>query len=141
MLCHFFLKNSVNVGKILAHTPACPDYVGVMEFRAKQSEVSTSSPSFPDSLRLYIQQHDVLATPFSQDSPSNPFLGKHILVLSSGEDTLVPFEQFCKPFVDGLEVGAAGTKRVVVQAGVGHEITDEMREEVARFVWIWLTEK
>ncbi|KAG9034912.1 hypothetical protein FS837_002085 [Tulasnella sp. UAMH 9824] len=120
---------------------ACPDYLGVMEFRAKQSGVSTSPPSFPDSLRRYIQQHDVLATPFNQDSRSNPFLGKHILVLSSGADTLVPFEQFCKPFVDGLEVGVEGTKRVVVLAGVGHEITDEMREEAARFIWLWLTRK
>ncbi|KIO27402.1 hypothetical protein M407DRAFT_73272 [Tulasnella calospora MUT 4182] len=118
---------------------ACPDYIGVMEFRAKQSDVSTSPPSFPDSLRRYIQQYDVLATPYNQNSPSNPFLGKFILVLASGADTLVPFDQFCKPFVDGLEVGVGGAKRVVVQAGVGHEITDEMREEVAKFVWFWLT--
>lgn len=113
--------------------------MGVMEFRAKQSRIPTSPPEFPDSLRRLIQQHDVLATPFNQNSPSNPFLGKHILVLSAGEDTLVPFEQFCKPFVDGLEVGSEGTKRVVVQPGVGHEITDDMREEVAKFVLSWVT--
>ena len=64
---------------------------------------------------------------------SNPFLGKKILILSGEKDRLVPWAASEK-FVEGLEVGLGGEKKVILQKGVGHKCTDEMVEEAARFI-------
>jgi predicted esterase len=71
--------------------------------------------------------------PYRSLDSSNPFIGKKILVLSGGEDTLVPWSM-SHAFVEGLEVGEMGVKKVVIQENTGHECTNEMVEEMAVFI-------
>ncbi|KAG1836212.1 hypothetical protein DFJ58DRAFT_917733 [Suillus subalutaceus] len=63
--------------------------------------------------------------PYRAKDASNPFLGKKVLVISGKEDKLVPWVTSAE-FVDGLEVGEGGIKRVVVEEGAGHECTSGM---------------
>ena len=106
--------------------------------RAKASGFSTGPPTFPSSLVEYIKVHDpssILNDPSSLVDPSqNPFFGKHVLVLSGADDKLVPWSA-SKRFVDELQVGPGGTKKVIVEEGAGHECTPQMVRELARFVW------
>lgn len=55
------------------------------------------------------------------------------MVLSGKEDPLVPWST-SQAFVDALEVGPEGVKKVVVQEGVGHAYTKEMVLEAASFI-------
>jgi len=64
----------------------------------------------------------------------NPFFGKKILVLAGGKDELVPWA-FSEPFVEQIEVGEDGVKKVLVYPGVGHAFTASMLDDVANFVW------
>ena len=43
-----------------------------------------------------------------------------------------------EPFVDKLEVGPEGVKKVFLQKGVGHTCTDEMVDEAASFIGQYL---
>lgn len=108
-----------------------------MEARAIKNGVTTGPPIFPETLRKYIVDHDPVSVPYREESSSNPFIGRHVLVLSGGADELVPWE-FSKEFVDGLVVGDEGVKRVIVQDGIGHATTPEMMEGAAAFVGSWL---
>ncbi|KAF8510957.1 Alpha/Beta hydrolase protein [Hysterangium stoloniferum] len=112
----------------------CPDYLALMRPRAEASGFSTEAPVFPPSLIEYIRHHDPGSVDSASHDPSrNPFLGKHILVLSGAADTLVPWSA-SKRFVDELQVGS-GTKRVFLEEGAGHECTPKMVQELASFVW------
>ncbi|KIO26309.1 hypothetical protein M407DRAFT_243771 [Tulasnella calospora MUT 4182] len=117
----------------------CPNYLGLMEARAIKNGIATGPPIFPESLRKYIVEHDPVSVPYKEESSSNPFVGKHILVSSGGADELVPWE-FSKEFVEGLVVGKEGVKRVFLQDGIGHSTTPEMMEGAAKFVASWLGE-
>ena len=76
---------------------------------------------------------DPASKDFKSSQSSNPFLGKKILVLSGKEDLLVPWSA-SEGFVNALEVGSKGVKKVVVQEGVGHACTKEMVDEAAAFI-------
>ncbi|KAI0926415.1 hypothetical protein AcV5_008882 [Taiwanofungus camphoratus] len=112
---------------------ACPDYIALMSKRAKHNSVPWEPPYVPDSLLSLIKQHDAVAAPYTADDPSNPFLGKKVLVLSGADDKLVPFSAG-KHFVDNLNVGN-GVKKVIVYPGVGHKCTPEMVQEMSKFIW------
>jgi len=117
----------------------CPDFLSLMEGRAKASGIPLTAPYLPDSLRTYIKQHSPTATSYDTTSTTNnPFLKKDILVLSGAVDKLVPWE-CSRPFVEALVVGEYATKRVVLQEGAGHEVTPEMQTHAADFVWRWLS--
>ena len=113
---------------------ACPDYTKLITKRAKYSHVPLEPPHFPDSLRAYIARNDPARAPYTAEGPSNPFFGKKVLVLSGGEDPLVPFVH-SQEFVEKLNVGPQGVKKVVVAPGVGHECTPEMVVQMADFVF------
>ena len=113
---------------------ACPDYMKLITKRAKYSHVPLAPPAFPDSLRAYIARNDPASAPYTASDASNPFFGKKVLVLSGGDDPLVPFEH-SKTFVENLNVGPKGIKKVVIAPGVGHECTPEMVKEMAHFVY------
>lgn len=102
--------------------------------RAKYSHIELVPPHFPDSLRQYIKQNDPAQAPYTAADESNPFLGKKVLVLSGGDDPLVPFS-YAEEFVTNLNVGPKGVKEVMVAPGVGHECTPEMVKQMATFVW------
>jgi len=112
----------------------CPDYMALMRPRAEYASLPIASPYFPPSLLTSVKKHDPSsAKSTSRDPAQNPFLGKHILVLSGGKDKLVPWYA-SQRFVEELEVGP-GTKKVVVEDNAGHECTQRMVGELASFVW------
>ena len=113
----------------------CPDFVALMSARAQKYLKPFAPPVAPDSLMAYIRQHDPSNLPFHASDVSNPFLGKKILVLSGGIDTLVPWTA-SQNFVERLEVGKDGVKKVVVVPDAGHECTTVMVAEAAQFIEI-----
>jgi predicted esterase len=84
-----------------------------------------------------INTSDPASKDFKSLNPSNPFLGKKILILSGKEDPLVPWSASAN-FVDALEVGPEGVKKVFVQEGVGHACTEEMLDEAVGFIGQYL---
>jgi len=112
----------------------CPDFLTLMTERAKQYSLPIAPPYIPDHLLSYIRQHDpVTSTPSHVLDISNPFLGKKILILCGGIDTLVPYSAG-KDFVEKLQVGNDGIKKVVIMPDAGHECTAAMVAEMAQFI-------
>ncbi|KAG2151239.1 Alpha/Beta hydrolase protein [Suillus bovinus] len=115
----------------------CPDYMKLISHRAQSSDIPLSPPYFPASFKAYIESHDPARLAYRANDASNPFWGKKILVLSGKEDKAVPWAASAE-FVEGLEVGEGGVKRVVVEEGAVHEYTSEMEREFVSFVREWL---
>ncbi|KIK62359.1 hypothetical protein GYMLUDRAFT_242547 [Collybiopsis luxurians FD-317 M1] len=113
----------------------CPDYLTLMTARAAKYGISLESASkyLPESLLVLIREQAPPFTPYLVSDKSNPFYGKKILVLSGAADTLVPWEA-SKAFVDSLNVGPAGIKKVIVQPETGHAFTPEMVKEISQFL-------
>lgn len=109
----------------------CPDYLALMRGRAKASSLQFGPPILPDSLLEVIRRESPVSTPVAG---RGPFFGKKILVLAGGKDVLVPWE-FSESFVERIEVGEEGVKKVLVYPEVGHAFTASMGEDVANFVW------
>ena len=109
----------------------CPDYLALMHGRAKASGLQLGPPTFPDSLLEVIKRESPVCTPVAG---RNPFFGKKVLVLAGGKDELVPWV-LSEPFVEQIDVGEDGVKKVVVYPDVGHAFTASMEEDVANFVW------
>jgi len=109
----------------------CPDYLALMRDRAKTSGLEFGPPILPDSLLELIERESPVSTPATG---RKPFFGKKILVLAGSRDELVPWV-FSESFVERIEVGEEGVKKVVVYPDVGHAFTTSMREDVANFVW------
>ncbi|KAG2033988.1 hypothetical protein BDR03DRAFT_966245, partial [Suillus americanus] len=116
----------------------CPDYTKLISQRAQLSSIPLSPPYFPTSFKTYIETNDPAQLAYRAKDASNPFFGKKVLVLSGKEDKLVPWVASAE-FVEGLEVGEGGVKRVVVEEGAGHECTNGMRKEAELFVREWLS--
>ncbi|KAF8754150.1 hypothetical protein RHS01_06247 [Rhizoctonia solani] len=64
----------------------------------------------------------------------DPFMNKHILALAGAQDGMIPFTA-TRQFLDRINVGPIGTKRLIIQQGVGHQCTREMVIEMAELVW------
>lgn len=111
----------------------CPNYLELIKRRAHTSSIAFQAPHIPNSLITLINTSDPASQDFKSLNSSNPFLGKKILVLSGKEDPLVPWS-VSESFVDTLEVGPEGVKKVFLQEGVGHACTDEMVDEAAAFI-------
>ena len=110
-----------------------------MEERALKHKIPFGPPSVPETLKIYIRASDPCFTAFKEDSATNPFFGKKVLVLSGAADNLVPWRH-SEAFVDGLNVGPAGRKQVFIQDGVGHTMSPEMLAKAAELVHDWLSE-
>lgn len=111
----------------------CPDYLKMIKQRAQKAGVPMSPPFFPENFNALVERVDPVADAYSSSSEENPFLNKRILVLSGKDDKLVPWSA-SEAFVDRLNVGERGVKRVKVYPGVGHELTDDMVTEMANFI-------
>jgi pimeloyl-ACP methyl ester carboxylesterase len=111
----------------------CPDYLALMEPRAAAHGIGMGPPYFPESLLKVIRTRALTALPYTSKGAENPFLGKKVLVLSGGSDPLVPWVA-SEAFVEGLEVGPAGTKEFIVFEGVGHMVPPPMVQAAVRFV-------
>src|SRR5882762_5524375 len=105
-----------------------------MTNRAKQYSLPIGPPYIPDSLLSFIRQHDPPSTSYHTVDATNPFLGKKILILSGGIDTIVPYSSG-KEFVEKLQVGKDGIKKVVIVPDAGHECTTAMVAEMAQFIY------
>lgn len=104
-----------------------------MTSRAKESSITLEPPYLPDCLLSLIYKLDPVSFPYSSMDTSNPFLGKKILVLSGGQDKVVPWSAG-REFVERLEVGTEGRKKSVVVEGAGHICTVEMVVEIVQFI-------
>ncbi|KAG7089649.1 hypothetical protein E1B28_011311 [Marasmius oreades] len=112
----------------------CPDFLTLMTERAKKFNISLEGSEYlPDSILGLIRKSDPVTTPSRRSDPSNPFLNKKILVLSGGNDTLVPWRT-SEYFVNELEVGRKGYKEVYVHPEAGHEFTKEMEKKMIDFL-------
>ncbi|KAF8920121.1 Alpha/Beta hydrolase protein [Mucidula mucida] len=112
----------------------CPDYLSLISERALKFDIPLDGSAYlPDSLLSLIQSSDPAAAPYRSIDASNPFLGKKILVLSGGKDTLVPWSA-SESFVEHLNVGDKGVKQAVVQEDAGHETTPEMVQRLVDFI-------
>ncbi|KAG9219674.1 hypothetical protein CCMSSC00406_0006004 [Pleurotus cornucopiae] len=114
-------------------TLGCADYLALMSRRAAESEFELTSPTLPPSLVSLVHYVDPIYTPYTVNDSRNPFLGKKILVLRGAMDRIVPWSASAR-FVQGLEVGERGLKKVIAQEGVGHQCTLEMTKWMAEFL-------
>ncbi|THH16654.1 hypothetical protein EW146_g4015 [Bondarzewia mesenterica] len=111
----------------------CPDYLRLLTFRAQGANIPLLPPYLPSALFSLLRKDDPAAVAFRSSRPAeNPFIGKKVLVLSGGADQLVPWDA-SREFVEGLEVGEAGRKKVVVEKDTGHAYTETMKAELVQF--------
>jgi len=111
----------------------CPDYLKLMVPRAAAHGIAMGPPHFPESLLKVIRAKALTALPYTSKGPENPFLGKKVLILSGGADTIVPWTA-SQAFVEGLEAGPTGSKEYIVYDGVGHAVPPSMVNAAVGFV-------
>lgn len=111
----------------------CPAYLTMLAPRALKASIPLAPPYIPTTLLSRITA-DFPSYYQSSDPSLNPFIGKRILVLSGEKDRLVPWDA-SSAFVEGMEVGKEGRRKVRLQEGVGHEFTEEMRQALIEFFW------
>lgn len=118
----------------------CPDYKALLEPRVQKrppvgGPSSLIPPVWPDSLDLLIKRDDPISCAYqSSNANENPYIGKKILILGGGADRLVP-PKFGFKFFDGLNVGPEGKKEMIIQDGIGHEVSPEMIERLGEWIW------
>jgi hypothetical protein len=111
----------------------CADYLKLMRGRAASNNLEFRPPLFPDHLFDIVAKWDPVSTAYDSIE-GNPFHGKRILVLSGGQDLLVPFEP-SREFFEKLNVGPTGVKKLVIEPEAVHEYTDSMASVLCHFIW------
>lgn len=106
-----------------------------MKHRAAKSNLDFGPPYMPQSLLQLLERLDPDSVSYTSttDSTSNPYLGKKILVLHGEKDELVPWS-CCGTFVDGLQVGEKGEKKVFIEQDRGHETSSLMVSELVKWM-------
>ncbi|KAG8700738.1 hypothetical protein FRC08_004474 [Ceratobasidium sp. 394] len=110
-----------------------PDFLDIVTQRSNSGALPLVSSYIPSSIRGHIIKHD----PVSRKRnvlQERVFMNKHILALAGAQDGMIPLLA-TRSFLDRIDVGPAGTKRLVIQQGVGHQCTKEMVKEMAELVW------
>ncbi|CAE6435463.1 unnamed protein product [Rhizoctonia solani] len=110
-----------------------PDFLDIATARNNLTGIPLVSSHMTSATRNYILKND----PVSRRRNSlrlDPFMNKHILALAGAQDGIVPFLA-TRQFLDRINVGPLGTKRLIIQQGVGHQCTREMVVEMAEAVW------
>lgn len=102
-----------------------------MRPRAKQDGIEFKPPHFPEDFVKLVKRCDPVCQPYDTLDSSNPFLGKKRLVQSGGSDPRVPFSA-AQSFVENLQVGKEGLKKVIVYDGVGHACMPDMIKDMTR---------
>ena len=105
-----------------------------MSRRASRIDIPYAPPYFPADFVAFATRVSPTSVPYTSQDASNPFWGKSVLVLSGADDPVVPWVS-SETFVEKLQVGQNGVKKVIVYPGVGHKCTDEMVKETSEFVW------
>ncbi|KAG8728837.1 hypothetical protein FRC12_021452 [Ceratobasidium sp. 428] len=105
-----------------------PDFLDIATQRTPGLPLVSSYMS--SSIRSYIIKND----PVSRKRNSQEFTNKHVLALAGAQDGIIPLLP-TRAFLDRIDVGPTGSKRLVIQQGVGHQCTREMVREMAELVW------
>jgi len=111
-----------------------PNYIKLFQQRSVDRNTPFAPPFVPKSLLALMERLDPAQQPNTLDAPANPYIGKKILILSGADDTSVPHSAGAA-YIDQLEVGPFGVKKVFVQPATGHTCTPEMRDMAAEFLW------
>lgn len=118
---------------------SCPDLARLFAQRAPKSFVTNAPPYIPASLSSLISQIDPASLPYDTPDPSrNPFWGKRICICNGNEDRLVPWscaEKFVQRLIVGPQNIQRNNLRVVLQEGIGHEVTEQMIEEAGHWIF------
>ncbi|KAJ1307450.1 hypothetical protein OPQ81_001551 [Rhizoctonia solani] len=110
-----------------------PDFLDIATARNNLTGVPLVSSYMTSATRNYILKNDPTSHRRNSVRP-DPFMNKHILALAGAQDSVVPFLA-TRRFLDRINVGPLGTKRLIIQQGVGHQCTREMVVEIAETVW------
>jgi hypothetical protein len=110
-----------------------PDFLDIVTVRSNLTCIPLLSSFMTLATRNYIIQHDPVSRHRSPERP-NPFVNKHILAIIGAQDCIVPLLP-TRQFIDRINVGPLGSKRLIIQEGVGHQCTREMIVHMAEFVW------
>lgn len=105
-----------------------------MKHRATKSEIDFSPPYLPQNLLNLLDTLDPDSVEYTSSNESNnPYINKKILILHGEKDELVPWD-CCKEFVDGLNVGEKGEKKVFLEKDRGHETSSLMVTELVKWI-------
>ncbi|KAG9093844.1 hypothetical protein FRC06_011360, partial [Ceratobasidium sp. 370] len=110
-----------------------PDFLDIATQRSNTCAVPLVSSYIPSSIRSHIIRRDPVSRKRNA-SQERLFVNKHVLALAGAQDGMIPLLA-TRAFLDRIDVGPAGTKRLVIQQGVGHQCTKEMVREMAELVW------
>lgn len=102
-------------------------YGAYLGARAENSGLPFKAPTYPDSLRGYIES----------PTPEGAYKGKKILTIHGEVDELVPYRFGEKIIADIQRVAPEGEVEVFVQEGKGHECTAEMLVRASEWFWRW----
>ncbi|CAE6470724.1 unnamed protein product [Rhizoctonia solani] len=110
-----------------------PDFLEIATARNNLTGLPLVSSYMTSVTRNYILKNDPVSCRRNSLRP-DPFMNKHILALAGAQDGMIPFTA-TRQFLDRINVGPIGTKRLIIQQGVGHQCTREMVIEMAELVW------
>ncbi|ELU40460.1 alpha/beta hydrolase family domain-containing protein [Rhizoctonia solani AG-1 IA] len=110
-----------------------PDFLEIATARNNLTGLPLVSSYMTSVTRNHILKNDPVSCRRNSLRP-DPFMNKHILALAGAQDGMIPFTA-TRQFLDRINVGPIGTKRLIIQQGVGHQCTREMVIEMAELVW------
>jgi Dienelactone hydrolase family len=110
----------------------CPSYIELMEYRLKQQYLPNEPPHLPKSFIKVLHKEDPGSIYRATGQISDHLKKKHILVLSGGDDPLVPWSA-SKTFISELQPKAKDLK-VNVYEGIAHEYTSKMIQDF--YTWM-----
>ncbi|CAE6438980.1 unnamed protein product [Rhizoctonia solani] len=109
-----------------------PDFLDIATARNNLTGIPLVSSYMTSATRNYILKNDPVS--HRRNLRPDPFVNKHILALAGAQDGMVPLPA-TRRFLDRINVGPLGAKRLIIQQGVGHQCTREMVIEMAELVW------
>ena len=110
----------------------CPSYIDLMEYRLGKAGYSVEPPYLPKSFRRILERDDPGSILRSTKAMPEPLRRKQILVLSGGDDPLVP-SNASKAFISVLQE-QSNDIQVKTYPGVGHDYTPIMRKDFIQWI-------
>jgi dipeptidyl aminopeptidase/acylaminoacyl peptidase len=109
----------------------CPSYIELMEFRLRQQNLPVEAPHLPKSFVQLLDREDP-GSIYRRTNKISERLKKPILVLSGGDDPLVPWSA-SETLISELQRESKNLK-VNVYEGVGHEYAPQMGSDF--YSWV-----
>lgn len=133
MVC-FIARTQAGASLLTRISVGSPDFLDIASARSNNTGLPLVSSFMSPTTRSYIAKHDPV-TRHRSPSRGNPFKNKHVLAVAGAQDSMAPLLA-TRIFMDRIDVGPSGTKRLIIQEGVGHQCTKDMVREMAEFVWL-----